>query len=265
MLVTWKQTDSAPLAESLTSAAILRTHPCASAKVTFSPRSVSLVVGAICRLSAIFGERLPYQARQLPVPCHSQGGFGSEDCLGGGLLRVAYRDDERARPFWTRVIPYPSSHHLHLLTLSITVLLFLFAVIFAFSADGVVCRHAPQRIPGGSNNQDLDDGYNYVCGRGGCSGKRTRFVIIYQGYTRVSLTISCSNDGSVGFFERVCDTEDEDTSVGEEDISFQVSFGFDIIISSKLLIADVHLQEQRGVRYHSGKRPFFDIHHLITF
>ena len=40
------------------------------------------------------------------------------------------------------------------------------------------------------------------------------------------------NDASVEFFEHAYDAEGADTSVGEEDISFQVSIGFDIIILS---------------------------------
>jgi hypothetical protein len=52
------------------------------------------------------------------------------------------------------------------------------------------------------------------------------------GVISVSLTISCSNDASVEFFEHGYDAKGEDTSVGEQDISCQVSVGFDIIISS---------------------------------
>jgi hypothetical protein len=52
------------------------------------------------------------------------------------------------------------------------------------------------------------------------------------GIISVSLTVSCSNDASVKFFEHGYDAQGEGTSVGEEDMSCQVSVGFDIIISS---------------------------------
>ena len=63
-------------------------------------------------------------------------------------------------------------------------------------------------------------------------------------YIKVSLIIFCSNDASVEVAEGSYDAEDENTSIGEEDTLFQVSIGFNIIISSKLLTADVHLQDR---------------------
>ena len=60
-------------------------------------------------------------------------------------------------------------------------------------------------------------------------------------YIKVSLLIFCINDASAkgGY-----DAEDENTSIGEEDTLFQVTIGFDIIILSKLLTADVYLQHR---------------------
>jgi len=63
-------------------------------------------------------------------------------------------------------------------------------------------------------------------------------------YMKVSLTIFCSNDASVEVAEGGYDAEDENTAIGEEDTLFQVSIGFYIIILSKLLTADVHLQDR---------------------
>jgi hypothetical protein len=63
-------------------------------------------------------------------------------------------------------------------------------------------------------------------------------------YIKVSLIIFCSNDTSTEVVEGGYDAEDENTSIEEEDTLFQVSIGFDIIISSKLLTADIHLQDR---------------------
>jgi hypothetical protein len=63
-------------------------------------------------------------------------------------------------------------------------------------------------------------------------------------YIKVSLTIFCSNDASVEVAEGGYDTENENTSIEEEDTLFQVSIDFDIIILSKLLTADIQLQDR---------------------
>jgi len=62
-------------------------------------------------------------------------------------------------------------------------------------------------------------------------------------YIKVSLIIFCSNDASVEVAEGGYDAEDEKTSSGKEDTLFLKGIGFDIIILSKLLTADVHLQD----------------------
>ena len=101
-----KQTDSAPPAESLTSAAILGTRPCASAKLPsrFPWLSVPSTTHHIWR-------ELPCQARQHPLPCLLPGFSAPKDRLRG-YLRVTHRDDERAHSLWMRAIPYTSSRHL---------------------------------------------------------------------------------------------------------------------------------------------------------
>ena len=105
-----QQTDSAPPAESLTWAAILGTRPSGSAKVTLPPHAVSFVVGAFYRLSTIFGGDFHVKLANFLSRVSPPRVFAPEDRIGG-CLRVAHRDDETARPLWTRAISYPSSHH----------------------------------------------------------------------------------------------------------------------------------------------------------
>ena len=69
-------------------------------------------------------------------------------------------------------------------------------------------------------------------------------LLQFRDYTNSSLTLFCSDITGVEVAEGGYGAEDEDTSVGEEDTSFQVSVGFDIIISNKLLAADIHLQDR---------------------
>lgn len=58
-------------------------------------------------------------------------------------------------------------------------------------------------------------------------GERTRRVTMRQSCIKVSLTISCRNVASL---EHGYDAEDEDTSAGEEDISFQASISLSRVI-----------------------------------
>ena len=152
-----QQTDSAPPAESLTSA-ILGTRPSGSAKVTLPPHAVSFVVGAFYRLSTIFGGDFHVKLANFLSRVSPRGFLLLKTALEDVYEWLIETTKQHIR-FGRERYPILPRTTFYLLTVSIAVLVFLLAVISAFPADGVV-RH------------------NYISGTGRCPGKGSRFVII---------------------------------------------------------------------------------------
>jgi hypothetical protein len=197
-----EQTDSAPPAESLTSAAILGTRPCASAKITLPPCTVSLAVGAFYRLSTIFGGDFHVKLADFLSRVSPRGFLLLKTALEDIYEWLIETTKEHIR-FGREQYPILPRTTFYLLTVSIAVLVFLLAIISAFPADGVVRRHTSQ-TPGGGNSQDDDDVHDDVhnCDGGGYPGEGSRFVIVwhglYKGFSDNTLQQRCQRQSRRG-------------------------------------------------------------------
>jgi len=99
----------------------------------------------------------------------------------------------------------------YLLTISISVLVFLLAIISAF---GVIHCHAPQ-APGGGNSRDDGDVHNDAQMVVDTPEKDQGLSSYSRDYIKVSLIIFYSNDANVEVVEGGYNAEDESTSVEE--------------------------------------------------